>query len=234
MSRQLALKVGLSDLASFANFHGGSNREAAAAVLDMAAGRPGVLFVHGASGTGKSHLLYAAVKEAGKLGRPAHYVSRTAVETATGEWLDLPGEGLVCIDDIDRALTAAEARALFALYERMRGGSGSLVLSARRTPAAIDWVLPDLSSRVQSDLVYRLVELSDRDLEAALRLRADHRGIALTDEVMRFVLSRYERSPVSLFRLLDRIDTESLARKRRVTVPFLRALEVDDEDPVGS
>lgn len=234
MSRQLALKVGLSDLASFANFHGGSNSETAAAARDMAAGRPGVLFIHGASGTGKSHLLYAAVKEAGKRGRPAHYVSRLAAATGTGDWLDLPGEGLLCIDDIGEALTPAEARALFALYERMRGGSGSLVLSARRSPAAVDWVLPDLSSRVQSDLVYRLAELSDRDLEAALRLRADHRGIALTDEVMRFVLSRYERSPVSLFQLLDRIDTESLARQRRVTVPFLRALEADDEDPVRS
>lgn len=232
MNRQLALKVGLSDLASFANFHGGSNREAAAAVRDMAAGRPGVLVVHGASGTGKSHLLYAAVKEAGQLGRAAHYISRSAVKSGTGEWLDLPGGRLICIDDIGEALTAAEARAMFALYERMRGGSGSLVLSARRSPAAIDWGLADLGSRVQSDLVYRLVELSDRDLEAALRLRADHRGIALTDEVTRFVLSRYERSPVSLFRLLDRIDTESLARKRRVTVPFLRALEADDEDPM--
>jgi DnaA family protein len=85
---------------------------------------------------------------------------------------------------------------------------------------------------VQSDLVYRLLELADRDLEAALRLRAGHRGIDLSDEVMRFVLRRYERSPVSLFRLLDRIDTESLAHKRRVTVPFLRALEAGQDKAV--
>lgn len=226
MNRQLTLKVGLSDLASFDNFHGGPNSEAVAAVRDMAGGRAGVLFLHGAAGTGKSHLLYAAVKESERLGRSAIYLSRAMVDSAAGEWLDLPGDGLVCIDDIGGALAGPEARALFSLYERIRSsaGSGSLVLSSRLAPGAIDWTLPDLCSRMQSDLVYRLLELADRDLEEALRLRAGHRGIDLSDEVMRFVLRRYERNPVSLFRLLDRIDTESLAHKRRVTVPFLRTL----------
>lgn len=231
MSRQLALKVGLSDLASFDNFHAGSNCEAVAALRDTAAGRPGVVYIQGVSGTGKSHLLYASVKEAEKRGRSAIYLSRAAVEPAKGDWLDVPGSGLVCVDDIGEALNAAEARALFSLYERLRGLSGSLVLGSRCSPAAVDWVLPDLRSRIQSDLVYRLAEFGDRELEQALRLRAGHRGIVLTDEVVRFVLSRYERSPASLFRLLDRIDAESLARKRRVTVPFLRTLEVDAEEP---
>lgn len=231
MNRQLALRVGLSDLASFDNFHAGSNSEAVAAVRDLAAGRPGILYLHGAPGTGKSHLLYAAVKEAGRRGRPAIYVSRAAVASQDGDWLDLPGDGLVCIDDIGEALGDSEARALFSLYERIRGRSGSLVLSARHSPDLGHWVLPDLRSRVRSDLVYRLAELADRDLEEALRLRAGHRGIVLGDDVVRYVLSRYERSPAPLFRLLDRIDAESLARKRRVTVPFLKSLESDGEDP---
>ncbi len=230
MSRQLALKVGLSDLASFENFHAGSNHEAVAAMREVAAGRPGLLYIHGIAGIGKSHLLYAAVKEAEKRGRAAIYVSHAAAQRKGGGWLDLPGEGLVCIDDVGETLDAAEARAMFSLYERVRNRSGSLVLSSRWPPAGVDWVLPDLLSRVRSDLVYRLTELADRDLEEALRLRAAHRGIALTDEVVRFVLSRYERSPVALFGLLDRIDTESLARKRRVTVPFLRTLEADAGD----
>lgn len=233
MTRQLALKVGLSDLASFDNFHPGSNREAAAAARELASGRSGVLYLYGAPGTGKSHLLYAAVKEAERLGRPALYVSRAAADPGSGEWLDLPGEGLVCIDDIGRALAALEARALFALYERLRGQSGSLLLSARHSPAAVDWTLADLRSRVQSDLVYRMAAFTDRELAEALRLRAGHRGIDLSEDVMRYVLSRYERSPAALFRLLDRIDTESLVHKRRVTVPFLRSLEAELDEPAG-
>lgn len=225
MTRQLALKVGLPDLASFDNFYPGSNREAVAAIRELACDRPGILFIHGPAGTGKSHLLYAAVKDADSRGRPAFYASRTVAGPGKPEWLELSGDGLICIDDIGERLTDNEAAALFSLYERVRGRSGSLVLSSRNSPSTVDWVLPDLRSRVRSDLVYRLSLFAEQDLESALRLRAGHRGMRLSDEVVRFVLNRYERSPGSVFRLLDRLDTESLERKRKITVPFLKALE---------
>jgi len=225
MSRQLALKVGLPDLASFDNFHSGSNAEAVQSLRSLAARRPGLLFLHGGAGSGKSHLLYAAVKQAEALKRPVFYVSRAATAPDDTDWLDLPGDGLTCIDDIGESVSPAQAAALFSLYERVRAGAGSLVLCSRWPPATIAWVLPDLRSRVRADLVYHLSALDDAGLAQALRLRAGQRGLHLSDEVMRFVLSRYERSPASLFRLLDLIDVESLAQKRRVTVPFLRALE---------
>lgn len=230
MTRQLALKIGLPDLASFSNFHAGENAEVVNGLQELATRRPGLLFLHGPAGSGKSHLLYAAVKEAEAADGPAFYVSRAAANAGSSDWLDLPGRGLICIDDIGEGLSPAEATALFSLYERIRDAAGSLVLSSQWSPAAIDWVLPDLRSRVQSDLVYHLATLGEGGLEKALRLRAGHRGLHLSDEVVRFVLTRYERSPAALFRLLDRIDVESLARKRRVTIPFLRALESELED----
>ncbi|MGA8259157.1 MAG: DnaA regulatory inactivator Hda [Arenicellales bacterium] len=228
MSRQLALKVGLSDRASFDNFHSGPNLEAVQAVREAAAERPGVLYLHGPSGSGKSHLLYAALKEAQKQARPAVYVSRAAARAAA-DWMDLPGDGLVCIDDIGERLAPAEGAGLFSLYERSRSRSGSLMLASRPPPQAVDWRLADLYSRLRSGLAYRLVPLGERDLEEALRMRAVHRGIHLPDEVMRFMLRRYERSPSTLFHLLDRIDSQSLVHKRRITIPFLRTLEAEGD-----
>ncbi|MBS1269819.1 MAG: DnaA regulatory inactivator Hda [Gammaproteobacteria bacterium] len=232
MFRQLALKVRLSDHASFDNFYPGSNREAVAATRELATTRPGLLFLHGLSGTGKTHLLYAAVKEADACNRPAFYTSRKVANSGTGEWLDLPGDGLICVDDIGERLSPREGTALFTLYERIRSQAGSLVVGSRLPPLGVHWVLPDLRSRVQSDLVYPMSVLTEAELEEALRFRASQRGFHLSDTVMRFVLRRYERSPVSLFQLLERIDLESLSRKRRITVPFLRSLEADIEDPV--
>ena len=52
MSRQLALKVGLPDLACFENFHAGPNLEAVEAVREAARGTPGLVFLHGPDGTG--------------------------------------------------------------------------------------------------------------------------------------------------------------------------------------
>jgi len=233
MTRQLALEVGLPDLAAFDNFHPGENAEAAAAVREAAGRRPGVLYLYGPAGTGKSHLLFAAMREARSAGRRAVYASRAAVDPARDEWLDLSGEGLTCIDDIGGRLEPAEARALFSLHERVRRAAGSLVLASRLPAAIVDWCMADLLSRVRGDLVYRLAPFTEGDLEQALRLRARARGIDLTEEVVRFVLRRYERSPQALFRLLDRIDVESLAHKRRVTIPFLRDLDRASESGGG-
>lgn len=234
MSRQLVLKVGLSDLACFDNFHPGPNREAVAAAREVASGRPGLLYLHGPSGTGKSHLLYAALKQAEACGRRAAYTSRAPAQAGTADWLELSGHGLACVDDIGQSLSSAEAAALFSLYESSRAHGGSLVLASHVPPSAIDWEMADLRSRMLSGLVYRLLCLDEPELEEALRLRAGHRGIHLSDDVVRFVLRRYERSPASLFRLLDRIDSESLARKKPITVPFLRALDAGDGDPAGT
>jgi DnaA family protein len=67
--------------------------------------------------------------------------------------------------------------------------------------------------------------LSDAQKLEAVRLRAQHRGLEMPEDVARYILSRYPRDLRSLFDLLDRIDEASLAEQRRVTIPFLRHLE---------
>jgi DnaA family protein len=58
-------------------------------------------------------------------------------------------------------------------------------------------------------------------------LRAHNRGLDLPPDVGRYILQRYPRDLVSLFALLDRIDAASLARQRRITIPFLREFETE-------
>ena len=57
---------------------------------------------------------------------------------------------------------------------------------------------------------------------SALRLRAHARGIELTDDVLAFILHRASRDMAELFEYLQRLDTISLAEKRRVTIPFIK------------
>ena len=70
MSRQLPLNLRLKDSSSFENFLPAGNREAVArlrtAVVALAQGRAlePVLFLCGAPGTGRTHLLQAACREA--------------------------------------------------------------------------------------------------------------------------------------------------------------------------
>jgi DnaA-homolog protein len=57
-----------------------------------------------------------------------------------------------------------------------------------------------------------------------LRQRAGARGLALDEGVLDWMLNRVGRDLGTLGALLDRIDRESLAAQRRVTIPFLRQL----------
>ena len=57
------------------------------------------------------------------------------------------------------------------------------------------------------------------------------RGLALDAPALEWLLTRTGRDLGSLVRVLDRLDRESLAAKRRLTVPFLRGVLGDHDSP---
>jgi DnaA family protein len=234
MSQQLSLNVRLKDGSSFSNFFPGPNQEVLAqlraAIVAVASGGKGaekMLFLWGADGSGKSHLLQAACRLAQELGLAPVYVPLAEAEALAPSLLeDAEQAPLVCLDDMDRIAGQAEwEAALFSLTERMRARGGIQVCAARVPPAQMGLRLPDLTSRLSWGTVYALQSLSDADKLEAVRWRARNRGFEIPEEVAQYILSRYPRDMHSLFDLLDRIDRASLAHQRRVTIPFLRALE---------
>lgn len=231
MNTQLALNLRLRDASSFENFFVGRNREpfdllrrvAQAAVSSPAAG----LYLWGESGTGKTHLLEATCRAAQAAGRNPVYVPlRHHAEWSPAMLDDVEQGGLVCVDDVQAIAGELHwERALFALYERLRGEGGMLVVAARVRPGALGLGLPDLATRLAAGLVYPLQPLTDPEKIDALRLRARRRGFELTEEVANYLLTRHPRDLHTLFALLDRLDTATLAAQRRLTIPFLRSLE---------
>jgi DnaA family protein len=231
---QLALNLRLRDASSFENYFVARNREAVEC-LQRAVQRLGSaplapaswLFLWGEPGTGKTHLLEAACRAAQEQGQSPLYVPLADKADITPALLeDIEQVPLVCVDDVDAiAGDAAWEAALFALYERLRAHDGMLVLAARTGPVAIGLKLADLATRLAAGLVYQLQPLSDAEKIAALRLRAQRRGLQMTEEVANYLLTRFPRDMHSLFALLDRLDTATLAAQRRLTIPFLRSLE---------
>ncbi len=92
------------------------------------------------------------------------------------------------------------------------------------------FAMPDLRTRFAGGGAYPLRGLSDDAKLAAIQLRARNRGFDLATDVGRYILNRYPRDLGSLFALLDRIDAESLAHQRRITIPFLRELESTESE----
>ena len=219
---QLALPLSLADHAVFESFMPAGN-EALLAALTAAAeleNRQGA-WLWGKCATGKSHLLQAVCARAGDA---AMYLPMKTLFEAGPDVLDgLESRNVLCLDDIQQvAGDAAWERALFRLCNALAERGHCLLVAADVAPRQAGLALPDLESRLSRLPVYRVATLSDPELGDALKLRARHRGLELPDETARYLLRRSRRDMQSLYALLDTLDSASLVRQRRLTVPFVR------------
>ncbi|MET1078823.1 MAG: DnaA regulatory inactivator Hda [Pseudomonas sp.] len=226
---QLPLGVRLRDDATFANYYPGANAAALGYVERLCEADAGwtesLIYLWGADGVGRSHLLQAACLRFEQRGELAVYLPLGEVAIHGPVLLDnLERCELVCLDDLEAVSGLAEwEEALFHLFNRLRDSGRKLLLSAAASPRELAMKLPDLHSRLTLALVFQLQSLSDEDKLRALQLRASRRGLHLSDEVGRFILTRGERSMNALFDLLERLDQASLQAQRKLTIPFLKA-----------
>ena len=221
--QQLTLGMSLGSDLDFSLFVDTGNEAVAQAVRD-ATQAPHFIYVWADPAAGRTHLLHAACHAVANSGRragllPLNDASRWQPDLLEGwDVLDL-----VALDDIDAVAGEREwEQSIFALYNAVRDAGSSLLVTARRPPAAPDFVLPDLKSRLGAMLVYQLRSLDDDGRLEALRRKAKARGMELPEETGRYLLARASRDMRDLAALLDRLDRASLTHQRRLTVPFVR------------
>lgn len=182
------------------------------------------LYLAGPAGTGKTHLLLAACAEAETAGRRTAYLPLAAAAGRLREALEaFEHADLVALDGLDAvAGTREDEVALFDAHNRARDAGRRLLYAARVAPDALPLTLPDLRSRLSQCVRLMLEPLDDAGRADVLRLRAQRRGLQLEDAAIDWLLRRVDRDLASLTELFDRLDRESLAAQRRLTVPFLR------------
>ena len=133
---------------------------------------------------------------------------------------------VVCLDDLELIVGDREwEEGILELYERLNGGDGVLIVSAKQPPSLVGLDLADLATRFAAGGVYSLKPLAELDLPQAMRFRAGMRGLDLPDSVIQYLIRRLPRNSSVLFSLLDRIDKAAFSRQRRITVPFVKELE---------
>lgn len=220
--KQLALKFGLRANAVFDSFWAGPNEEVVAA-LKLPAVTP--LWLWGARGSGKTHLLQAVCAAAGEA---AAYFPLNRPQALPPHALSgFERSRVLCIDDVDAVAGDPDwERALFRLFNEAADLRTRLIFGAAAPPRQAGWCLDDWRSRAAACVVYQLRELDDGGRIEALRLRAVTRGLQLPYETSEYLLKRLPRDLGSLFDILDQLDEASLIAQRRLTIPFIRdALE---------
>ena len=222
---QLPLDLTLRQNATFENFAYPENDPLLSILQEIAQaqGEP-TLYLWGADGCGKTHLLQATCHRAGRHGVSVAYLPlRELLHHGVEILQGMEQHEVLCLDDIDAIAGQQDwEQQLFALFNRMRDRDAKLVTSARTSPSETGIRLPDLVSRLAWGPVFHLALLSDAEKLRALKLRADARGLELTEEVGRYLLRHYPRDLQVLFELLDRLDQASLVHQRKLTLPFVR------------
>ena len=84
--------------------------------------------------------------------------------------------------------------------------------------------MPDLLSRIQSGLIHIINDFNDDDLRRMLQFRSNLRGMYLSNEVAKFLLTRLSRDSKTLIDALETLDTASLREQRRLTTPFVKSV----------
>lgn len=185
----------------------------------------GVIGVYGERGSGKSHLLQAAVNEL-----PAGQ----AIYLPLGDYLSEGAavvDGLatriraIVLDDLDRIGGNRDwEQAIFNLYNDLIAHQGQLLWSASGRPDSWGLGLDDLRSRLNASLIYQLRALEESNKEQALMAIARRRGLSIPAAVIHFIMRRQQRDMTTLAGLIERLDAYSLSHSRAITVPLVREL----------
>jgi DnaA family protein len=221
--KQIPLAIGPEAARTFENFLPGPNADALAHLQALAPGAPPV-YLWGPPGSGKSHLLHAAVERAQQQGESTAWFEAAV----PAPWQAPDRCGWIVIDDC-QALDAAQQQAAFALFVDA-GAEGAVVLAAGSVPPVDLAVREDLRTRLGWGHVFALEPLAEPEVRSALRREADRRGTFLSDEVMDYLLTRFARDLKHLMAQLDRLDEFSLSTKRAITVPLLKQMLAEEGD----
>ena len=223
--KQIALDIGLATTPAFSNFFAGPNA-AALSHLQLWSGSPlrspVPTYLWGEPGSGKTHLLKAAVGALQEQGARVGWLDASVMEPPefNDNW------SAVILDEC-HLYTAVQQQAAFNWFVNAvssADGQPRGVLAAGSVPPADLLLRDDLRSRLGWGHVYELHALTEPERRGVLRAQADARGIFLSDEVIGFVLSRFSRDLSSLMLLLDQLDGYALQTQRAVTVPLIKAM----------
>jgi len=214
---------------TLANFDPGSHRDNALvlqALDDLLQQRDhSALYLWGESGSGKSHLLWAACHAQQQQGRWALLLTP---RTPASSWPDVSellaqgAGGLLAVDDT-QDLSDWQQDWLFGLYNAARTARLAFLASGTGAPAGLP-LRADLRTRLSWGLALRLSPPDDAVRANVLRRLAQERGYALSPELLHYMQTHLSRDLSRLAILMAAFDRYALSTQRPATVPLLKAL----------
>ena len=219
---------------------GASNRLAHAAcgaICNQLGNLYNPLFVHGASGLGKTHLLQAVCAEVTR-GNSDSCVLYTPCETfvndfvralASGQWQpfreSVRRADLLVIDDVQFLVNRESSQEeLFHTFNTLYQSRKQIILSADSAPSEIPTLEDRLVSRFNWGLVVQIDPPTRETRQAILHKKARLRGVEVPDEVIDYIAEHMPGNVRLLEGTLTRLITETQLGGKPLNVQTAREL----------
>ena len=177
------------------------------------------IYVYGASGLGKTHLLQGAALKALSDQQSAMYID--CYNSLPGHVLEsIEQLNWISIDNID-AINDNQQDLFFDLYNRAKQAKVSMLISGTDLPSELG-VMKDLKTRLGLATIFQLQSLDDELTMLVLNNQMSDRNLSINPKVYEYLFKYYSRDVKALLKAIDDLDKASLQAKQSITIPFVR------------
>ena len=183
------------------------------------------LIILGDSGTGKTHLSKIWKNKSSAIHLSFNKFEKTSVETFFKKKkkfiIENPSFFFKKVNEKKR--TNIEKKFLH-FYNLIEEKKGYLILTVTIAPKFWKINLPDLKSRILSSMFVKIKKPNDQLLYSVLiKLFAD-KQILIDKKIIQFIVYRSERSFINLQKIVNKIDNQSLLKKKKINLNFIKEI----------
>ena len=182
------------------------------------------LFIYGTKESGKTFLLQAMCNSYSSVSKSSLYIPLKKVMNYGIEIFDsLENIDLICVDGIEEAISKIEwEKAIFNLINKALISESRLILTSAKELKSLNFLLPDLESRIRKIQSYELYPINDKDIFDALKYISKLTSINLGDKEAKYLVTYSQRNISNLVHILESLDQLSMEMKRKITIPLIK------------
>jgi|TARA_Y100000817_G_C16843248_1_gene538965 DnaA family protein len=112
---------------------------------------------------------------------------------------------------------------LFNLYNSSKDNSSKLILRENSLTQK-NILLPDLKSRINSNIELVMPKLTDKDKKHIIEIELIKRGLSIKEKNLDFIMNHSSRNLETLQTLVNKLDKLTMERKKNISIPLIKEL----------